>query len=209
MPSVLDSVDALSSSGRGHSAKSLWTHSDLRTHRRFGSVAISAGRNRGRRNAADCVKARSARRNFVATKSLQHRLCARTVPLSVPGRHHEKGVPRAGALLFSPAFARVQEPRECGRPERGISFGALDSARGVRSRLAAPDETTNLPSCASRFFPRRDGNQGGFGLTRVLPEGMNRADFPSPMLTIGSFALAFFAVVGCVFWACLTDHDRT
>ncbi|MEY2488339.1 MAG: hypothetical protein QOC70_281, partial [Verrucomicrobiota bacterium] len=40
---------------------------------------------------------------------------------------------------------------------------------------------------------------------------MNRADFIflSPMLTIGSFVIAIFAVVGCVFWACLNDRDRT
>jgi hypothetical protein len=29
------------------------------------------------------------------------------------------------------------------------------------------------------------------------------------MLTIGSFAVAFLAVLGCVFWACLTDSDQT
>jgi MFS-type transporter involved in bile tolerance (Atg22 family) len=40
---------------------------------------------------------------------------------------------------------------------------------------------------------------------------MNRADLnASPfMLTIGSFAIAVFAVLGCVFWACLNDRDQT
>jgi MFS-type transporter involved in bile tolerance (Atg22 family) len=39
---------------------------------------------------------------------------------------------------------------------------------------------------------------------------MNRADvIASLMLTIGSFAVAIFAVLGCVFWACLTDRDQT
>jgi len=39
---------------------------------------------------------------------------------------------------------------------------------------------------------------------------MNRAEFIFlfPMLTIGSFAIAIIAVLGCVFWACLND-DRT
>jgi hypothetical protein len=40
---------------------------------------------------------------------------------------------------------------------------------------------------------------------------MNRADFNRLffMLTIGSFAIAVFAVLGCVFWACLNDRDQT
>jgi hypothetical protein len=29
------------------------------------------------------------------------------------------------------------------------------------------------------------------------------------MFTIGSFAIAVFAVLGCVFWACLNDRDET
>jgi hypothetical protein len=29
------------------------------------------------------------------------------------------------------------------------------------------------------------------------------------MLTIGSFAIAVFAVLGGVFWACFDDRDRT
>jgi hypothetical protein len=29
------------------------------------------------------------------------------------------------------------------------------------------------------------------------------------MFTIGSFAIAVFAVVGCVFWACLNDRNET
>jgi hypothetical protein len=38
---------------------------------------------------------------------------------------------------------------------------------------------------------------------------MNRADLIAfPMLTIGSFALAVFAVLGCVFWACLNERDQ-
>jgi len=209
--SVLDLVDALSSSGRSHSAESFWTHSDLRTRKRFGSVAISAGRNGSRRNTGRCINARSARRSFGATKRLQHRLRARTVPVSIPGRHQEKRVLRAGASLFSPALPRAQEPGERCRPERGISVGALDLARGVRSRVAATDETRSLPSRASRFFRRDDANPEGFGLTRALPEGMNRAGciFLYSMLTIGSFAIAAFAVLGCVFWACLNDRDRT
>jgi hypothetical protein len=40
---------------------------------------------------------------------------------------------------------------------------------------------------------------------------MNRADFSLLffMLTIGSFAIAVFAVFGGVFWACRTDRDQT
>jgi hypothetical protein len=40
---------------------------------------------------------------------------------------------------------------------------------------------------------------------------MNRADFIplSCMLTLGSFAIAVFTVLGCVFWACLNDRDQT
>jgi hypothetical protein len=29
------------------------------------------------------------------------------------------------------------------------------------------------------------------------------------MLTVGSFAIAIFAVLASVFWACLNDRDRT
>ena len=29
------------------------------------------------------------------------------------------------------------------------------------------------------------------------------------MLPLGFFALAFFAVIGCVCWACLKDTDQT
>jgi hypothetical protein len=46
----------------------------------------------------------------------------------------------------------------------------------------------------------------------ALPHGMKRADQTKPfdlMLTIGSFAIAFFAVIGCVCWACLNDSDQT
>jgi hypothetical protein len=40
---------------------------------------------------------------------------------------------------------------------------------------------------------------------------MNRADFLSIsfMLTIGSFAIAVFAILAGVFWACLNDRDQT
>jgi hypothetical protein len=39
---------------------------------------------------------------------------------------------------------------------------------------------------------------------------MNRADLnDSFMFTIGSFAIAIFAVFGGVFWACRTDRDET
>jgi MFS-type transporter involved in bile tolerance (Atg22 family) len=39
---------------------------------------------------------------------------------------------------------------------------------------------------------------------------MNRADLQlAVMLTLGSFAIAVFAVLGCVFWACLNDRDQT
>jgi hypothetical protein len=38
---------------------------------------------------------------------------------------------------------------------------------------------------------------------------MNRADFIAVdfMLTIGSFTIAFLAVLGSVWWACLDDKD--
>jgi hypothetical protein len=40
---------------------------------------------------------------------------------------------------------------------------------------------------------------------------MKRADFNycAIMLTIGSFAIAIFAIFGCVLWACLNDGDGT
>jgi len=40
---------------------------------------------------------------------------------------------------------------------------------------------------------------------------MNRAELEKLyyMLTIGSFAIAFFAVLGGVFWACRDDRDQT
>jgi hypothetical protein len=39
---------------------------------------------------------------------------------------------------------------------------------------------------------------------------MNRADLNhSFMFTIGSFAIAVFAVFGGVFWACRNDRDET
>jgi MFS-type transporter involved in bile tolerance (Atg22 family) len=39
---------------------------------------------------------------------------------------------------------------------------------------------------------------------------MNRAGVQrSFMLTLGSFAIAVFAILGCVFWACLNDRDQT
>jgi hypothetical protein len=40
---------------------------------------------------------------------------------------------------------------------------------------------------------------------------MNRADFILlfSMLTLGSFAIAVFTVLGCVYWACLNDRDQT
>jgi len=41
--------------------------------------------------------------------------------------------------------------------------------------------------------------------------GMKGANFTSLllMLTIGSFAIAFFAVLGCVWWACRNESDQT
>jgi hypothetical protein len=39
---------------------------------------------------------------------------------------------------------------------------------------------------------------------------MNRADLISSfMFTLGSFAIAVFAVLAGVFWACLNDRDQT
>lgn len=40
---------------------------------------------------------------------------------------------------------------------------------------------------------------------------MNRADMEknSSMLTLGSFALAFITILGCVLWACAKDSDQT
>jgi hypothetical protein len=60
--------------------------------------------------------------------------------------------------------------RERGRAARRILVRALDSGQRIQSRVAAADETV-------RFLRRHGGSQGGFGLTRALPEGMNRAGF--------------------------------
>jgi hypothetical protein len=184
----------------------------MRTRGRFGSMAISAGRDRGRRNISRGVNPRNTRRNFAATKCLQHRLRARTVPVPISGRHHKKGVPRAGPSLFSSPFASGEKRAERRRAERRVSLRALDSAAGIQPRLAAADETANLSPCPSRFFRRGSGIiYGGFGLTPALRKGMNRADsIPvSFMLTLGSFAIAVFTVLGCVSWACLNDRDQT
>jgi hypothetical protein len=71
--------------------------------------------------------------------------------------------------------------------------------------VSATDENDESTVACFKIFQCDGGNPGGFGLTRALPEGMNRPDliFPYPMLTIGSFAIAAFAVLGvlgCVLW---------
>jgi hypothetical protein len=59
--------------------------------------------------------------------------------------------------------------------------------------------------------PKNAAARSDFRLTRSPLRGMNRADprLPFFMLTIGSFAIAFFAVLAGVFWACLNDRDQT
>jgi hypothetical protein len=47
------------------------------------------------------------------------------------------------------------------------------------------------------------------GLTLWQGHGTGCAELAKPlfMLTVGSFAIAFVAVLGCVWWACLDDSD--
>ena len=168
---------ALSSGRCGHHRGSDWTHSDLRTRGRIGSMAISAGRNQAGETPVAALT-REVLEEISLPRNAYSIGCVRgPYRYRFPAGITKKRVPRAGPLLFSPAFARVEEPGERGRAERRISFGALDSPRGVQSRVAAADETANLPSCASRFLRRQGENQGEFRLTRAHPQGMNRAEF--------------------------------
>jgi hypothetical protein len=136
---------------------------------------------------------------------------ARTVPVSISRRPHKKGFSGQAHHYFllhlrgSKNLVNVTGPNAEFRSARWIRPEEFNLA------WLPPMKRRAYRRVAPRFF-RRDGEKAcEFRLTRAIPEGMNRADFivPLPMLTIGSFAIAIFAVLGGVFWACLNDRDRT
>jgi hypothetical protein len=75
------------------------------------------------------------------------------------------------------------------------------------------DDETGVESVAkshARTIALRAESRERFRLTDALPRGMKRADLnASFMFTIGSFAIAIFAVFGGVFLACRNDRDET
>jgi hypothetical protein len=83
-------------------------------------------------------------------------------------------------------------------------------------KINSPDRSDNDASVESvaeshsRTFHWTPELRERFRLTRGRARGMNRADLNgSFMFTIGSFAIAVFAVFGGVFLACRDDRDET
>jgi hypothetical protein len=71
-----------------------------------------------------------------------------------------------------------------------------------------------IDSRASRYMARNRASAAfGNRVDQDEPQGLARHEgcsFSYPfilMLTFGSFAVAFFAVLGCVWWACLDDNQ--